>query len=96
MDLLRILKAATCDYSDATARANLASLKERVTILVCEYERYFPRSEVCRISHDVLHVMDMVGWWNSVRNFWCFLTERYHTLEYNIDVKYSKTVLILN
>ena len=33
--LLRILKSASCDYSDANARANLASLKEKVTLLVC-------------------------------------------------------------
>jgi hypothetical protein len=79
LDLLRILKSATCDFNDNTARANLASIKEQVTILVCQYERYFPRSEVCRVSHIVLHVMDMVGRWNSVRNFWCFLTERYRT-----------------
>ena len=52
-------------------------VKERVTILVCEYERYFPRSEVCRVSHIMLHVTDMVHRWNNVRNFWCFLTERY-------------------
>jgi hypothetical protein len=77
LDVLRIIKSAACDVSDTTARANLASIKEKVTLLVCHYERYFPRSEVCRISHIMLHNIDMVGRWNSVRNYWCFITERY-------------------
>jgi hypothetical protein len=77
MQLLRLLKEATCDVSDPLARAALASRKDQVAFLVCEYERYFPRSEVCRVSHIVLHVCDMVSRWNNVRNFWCFLTERY-------------------
>ena len=77
LEVLRLLKAATCDVDDPVAEEGLAVVKERVTILVCEYERYFPRSEVCRVSHIMLHVVDMVHRWNNVRNFWCFLTERY-------------------
>jgi hypothetical protein len=77
MELLRLLKGATCDVNDPQALAALASRKHQVTILVCEYERHFPKSEVCRVSHIVLHLCDMVQRWNNVRNFWCFLTERY-------------------
>jgi len=73
---LRLIKSASCNVNDALARPHLAALKEKVAALVCQYERFFPRSEVCRVSHIVLHVCDMVQRWNSVRNFWCFLTER--------------------
>jgi len=76
LTLLRLIKSASCNVNDPLARPHLASLKEKVTILVCQYERFFPRSEVCRVSHIVLHVCDVVQRWNSVRNFWCFLTER--------------------
>ncbi len=74
--LLRLLKSAACDVRDPVAEAGLAAVKEKVTLLVCEYERRFPRSEVCRVSHIILHVCDIVHRWNNVRNFWCFLTER--------------------
>jgi hypothetical protein len=77
LELLRLIKSATCDVDDPVALDGLAVVKERVTVLVCEYERYFPRSEICRVSHIMLHVVDMVHRWNNVRNFWCFLTERY-------------------
>jgi hypothetical protein len=76
LELLRLLKSAACDVDDPVAEAGLASVKQRVTQLVCEYERRFPRSEVCRVSHIMLHVCDIVHRWNNVRNFWCFLTER--------------------
>lgn len=75
--LLRLIKKVTCDVSDPLARAGLRSAKDKVAVLLCHYERLFPRSEVCRVSHIVLHVCDMVQRWNNVRNFWCFLTERY-------------------
>jgi hypothetical protein len=77
LELLRLCKGATCDVNDPHALAALTWRKHQITILVCEYERYFPLSEVCRVSHIVLHLCDMVQRWNSVRNFWCFLTERY-------------------
>jgi hypothetical protein len=77
LELLRLLKAASCDVDDPVAKAGLTSVKDRVIRLVCQYERFFPRSEICRVSHIMLHVCDMVHRWNNVRNFWCFLTERY-------------------
>ena len=77
LEILRLLKAASCDVNDPVAEAGLTAVKDRVTKLVCEYERYFPRSEVCRVSHIMLHVCDVIHRWNNVRNFWCFLTERY-------------------
>jgi hypothetical protein len=76
LELLRLLKAASCDVSDPVAEEGLAATKEKVTQLVCMYERHFPRSEICRVTHVMLHVIDMVHRWNNVRNFWCFLTER--------------------
>ncbi len=79
LDLLRILKTATCDVDDVEAEPYLALLKAKVLDLQCHYERYFPNTESCRISHIVLHVVDMVHRWNNVRNYWCFLTERYLT-----------------
>jgi hypothetical protein len=74
---LRLLKSASCDVDDPEAEGLLGLLKSKVINLVCHYERYFPRSEICRVSHFTLHVIDMVHRWNNVRNFWCFLTERY-------------------
>jgi hypothetical protein len=77
LELLRLLKSASCDVDDPDAEGLLRLLKAKVIDLVCHYERYFPRSEICRVSHITLHVIDMVHRWNNVRNFWCFLTERY-------------------
>ena len=77
LTVLRLLKSAACDVSDPLAENGLAATKARVTLLVCEYERHFPRSEVCRVSHIMLHVCDIVHRWNNVRNYWCFLTERF-------------------
>ena len=71
-----MVKTANCDVNDPNAEDLLSSLKGKVIILLCEYERYFPRSEICRVSHILIHVMDMVHRWNNVRNYWCFLTER--------------------
>ena len=76
LELLRLVKTANCDVDDPNAEDLLSSLKGKVIILLCEYERYFPRSEICRVSHILIHVMDMVHRWNNVRNYWCFLTER--------------------
>jgi hypothetical protein len=77
LELLRLVKTATCDVDDPNAETLLALLKGKVIVLLCQYERHFPRSEVCRVSHIIIHVMDMVHRWNNVRNYWCFLTERY-------------------
>jgi hypothetical protein len=79
LELLRLLKAASCDVHDPVAEAGLGATKEKVTDLVCYFERHFPRTEVSRVTHNMLHVIDMVHRWNNVRNFWCFLTERYHS-----------------
>jgi hypothetical protein len=76
LKLLRLLKVATCDVNDPLGEADLAERKKQIIVLVCNYERFFPRSDVCRVSHWILHVCDMVARWNNVRNFWCFLTER--------------------
>ena len=77
LQILRLVKSLTCDVTDAQAPAALALRKDQITELVCRYERHFPRTEVCRISHVLLHVCDVVHRWNNVRNYWCFLTERY-------------------
>ena len=77
LKLLQLLKSVTCDVNDPLAEAGLAATKAQVTLMVCEYERFFPRTEVCRVSHIMLHVCDIVHRWNNVRNYWCFLTERY-------------------
>jgi hypothetical protein len=78
LKLLRVLKSASCDVNDDDAEATLAATKEQVVVLVCQIERSFPRTEMCRVLHVVLHVCDMVRRWNNVRNFWCFLTERFN------------------
>jgi hypothetical protein len=77
LKLLRVLKSASCDVNDEDAESTLARTKDQVVGLVCQVERRFPRSEMCRVLHILLHVCDMVRRWNNVRNFWCFLTERY-------------------
>ena len=41
LTLLRLIKSASCNVNDPLARPHLASLKEKVTILVCQYERIF-------------------------------------------------------
>jgi hypothetical protein len=53
------------------------ALHLQVIEALCLMERDFPLSELSIFVHEILHVPEFVFRWNSVRNFWCFTTERF-------------------
>ena len=79
-DMLRVLEAAKFDYDHEDQEPNrqrFMKLKCNVITALCNLERDFPESELSIFIHEVLHLPDCIYYWNSVRNFWCFVTERF-------------------
>jgi hypothetical protein len=83
VDLLNLLLDATADYDPDDEDANEASqIKCRnlrlkaIEGLSC-MERDFPETELSPFVHEILHVSEFVYRWNNVRNYWCFVTERF-------------------
>lgn len=73
---------ASCDIEDdaATTQENverLQALKMRHIEAICVLEREIPESEFSIYLHESVHLCDLIYRWNSVRNWWCFLTERF-------------------
>ena len=53
-------------------------LQERVVRALIKFERSFPRTELTPCIHWIVHAAaDLIPRWNNVRNYWCFLTERF-------------------
>jgi hypothetical protein len=80
-EALNAILDATADY-DPDAEEDEALEKTRALHLkviesLCLMERDFPLSELSIFVHEILHVPEFVYRWNSVRNFWCFTTERF-------------------
>ena len=73
MDLLH----ATCDADDPEAVPTLISLKLATIRALCRWSKEVPGTEHTIVIHELVHICDMVYRWNNVRNFWCFLTERF-------------------
>ena len=80
-EALNAILDATADY-DPDAEQDEALEKTRALHLkaieaLCLLERDFPLSELSIFVHEIVHVPEFVYRWNSVRNFWCFTTERF-------------------
>jgi len=53
-------------------------LQVRVVKAMVLFERTFPRTELTPSTHWIIHpAAEMVPRWNNVRNYWCFLNERF-------------------
>jgi hypothetical protein len=55
----------------------LEALKHRVVVAMVLWERDVPNTEHAMIVHELVHVVDCIRRWNSVRNSWAFFGERY-------------------
>jgi hypothetical protein len=73
----------SCDYNahdeekSEEAQDRCMALKKRLVLALCELERCLPESEFSIFLHEVVHVADFLFRWNNVRNYWCFITERF-------------------
>jgi hypothetical protein len=82
-EVLREVLLGTCDYDQhddeksEDARSRCQALKKRLVLALCELERILPESEFSIFLHEVVHVADFMYRWNNVRNYWCFITERF-------------------
>jgi hypothetical protein len=77
LHLQRDMLATTCDYNDPTAEEALSAMKLRVIKGLVEWARYVPETEHAIIVHELVHVCDVVYKWNSPRNYWAFMSERF-------------------
>jgi hypothetical protein len=80
IDLLAIMHYIDCDLIDtpdsAERERNMKVLKTKVILTLLLFEREFPRTLLLVCLHNLLHVPDMIGRWNNVRNLWAFFMER--------------------
>ena len=58
-------------------RTEARGLHMQVIEALCLLERDFPITELSIFVHEILHVPEFVYRWNAVRNYWCFVTERF-------------------
>lgn len=77
LEFLAALLHATCDADDPEAITTLKELKLKTTRALCCWARDVPKTEHTIVIHELVHICDMVYRWNNVRNFWCFMTERF-------------------
>jgi hypothetical protein len=83
VDLLNLLLDATADYDPDDEEANEASqikcrnLRLQAIEGLSYLERDFPETELSPFVHEILHVSEFVFMWNNVRNYWCFIVERF-------------------
>jgi hypothetical protein len=54
----------------------LKALEDKVVVALCLVAENVPVTEHSGIIHILLHVPAAIGRWNSVRNFWCYPSER--------------------
>jgi hypothetical protein len=82
-EALRAVMLGSCDYDahdeekSEEAKDRCMALKKRLVLALCELERCLPESEFSIFLHEVVHVADFLFRWNNVRNYWCFITERF-------------------
>jgi hypothetical protein len=65
------------DDEDNDDEANTRALHLQVIEALCLLERDFPLSELSIFVHEIVHVPEFVFRWNAVRNYWCFVSERF-------------------
>jgi hypothetical protein len=78
-EALELALTMTCNVDDMTRdhEADFAGHNTKMAELITTFERGAPQSELCMLVHELIHIPDSVYWWNNVRNFWVFFTERY-------------------
>ena len=84
INMLMKLLRATCDYDDPVAIPVLQALKLDTIRALIKWAKGVPDTEHAIIIHELVHVCDCVYRWNSVRNFWAFVTERYHNTQHSL------------
>jgi hypothetical protein len=83
VDILNLLLDATADYDPDDPETNLLNKRKcrAIRLQVVEtlsiFERDFPQTEMSPFVHEILHVSEFIYRWNNVRNYWCFVTERF-------------------
>jgi hypothetical protein len=65
------------DEEDNDDLGAIRALHLQVIEALCLLERDFPLSELSIFVHEILHVPEFVYRWNAVRNYWCFVSERF-------------------
>jgi hypothetical protein len=81
--ILSKILLATCDYipgdeeASAAAKLKTRELKTELVAALCIFERDVPESELSYFLHEIVHLCDFLYRWNNVRNYWCFLVERF-------------------
>ena len=53
------------------------SIKTNLILALCSIEATFPASELSYFVHEIVHLADFLFRWNNVRNYWCFVCERF-------------------
>jgi hypothetical protein len=80
IDLLAFMHHVDCDMLETPDHEErvkkMKELKTRVIITILLFEREFPKTLLLACLHNLLHIPDMIGRWNNVRNFWAFFMER--------------------
>jgi len=81
IDALNAILDATADFDpeadEDEGLETVRALHLQVIEALCLFERDFPLTELSMFVHEILHVPEFVFRWNAVRNFWCFVTERF-------------------
>jgi hypothetical protein len=62
---------------EAKARSEMDACKLQVVEALSDFERDVPVTEHASCVHALMHLPDMIWWWNSLRNFWCYAGERF-------------------
>lgn len=82
-NVLNLLLDSTADYypddpvvNDLSER-NCRRIRAHVVEELTKFERDFPETELSPFIHEILHVPEFLYRWNGVRNYWCFVTERF-------------------
>jgi len=83
VNILNDILDLTADYDpgaddDKEYQRECQEVQQRVAKALVLFERDFPRSELTPCIHWIIHAAgELVPRWNNVRNFWCFLSERF-------------------
>ena len=78
---LNALLDSTADYNGPEDDEHVTEVGRNLQLTcveaLCLLERDFPETELSIFVHEIVHMSSFVYRWNSVRNYWCFTTERF-------------------
>ena len=83
VDVLNGIYSLTADYDPEAVDADeylqeCHALQTRAAEALTMFERDFPSSELTPCIHWIIHCAgELVPRWNNMRNYWCFLSERF-------------------